>query len=256
MIRGIYTSASGMNVQMGQMDVISNNLSNISVPGFKKDRLVTEPFLKLLQLGIQQPDMKEETGNMVLGVANQGVAIEQVLADFTDGALRETDKNTNFALSKGFFTIADPDNMETSYYTRNGSFHVDSEGYLLDENGYYVMGENGSVQIENIDQFVVDEYGNITEDGMLVDKFNIVSFSNSNDLKRVGNNLFQAQELEPVPEEKPGLQQWFLESANVDLVEESANMINVTRAYETGQKIIQAHDGMLDMVINKVGATR
>ncbi len=259
MIRGIYTGAMGMNVQSARLDTVSNNLANISVPGYKKDRVVMESFPRLIQLSARLPgELPGVTRRKVIGTTSAGVAVRQVVTDYTPGILKETGNLTDFALSgPGFFVLSDPENDDAVYYTRNGSFSVDSDGYLVNANGYRVMGDRGPVQIEDAEKFTVDENGNISENGEVTGNIFIVSFENPENLQRVGHDLFQATgEDEPQPVENPGLLQRFLEGANVDPVEETVNMISAARAYETGQKIVQAQDAMLDLAINKVGILR
>lgn len=258
MIRGIYSTASGMNLQMLRIDTTSNNLANISVPGFKKDTVLAEPFPSFIQLSIlQQGPLPGTTGRSVLGVNNQGVAVQQVVKDFKPGTISETGLPTDFALQgDGFFTITDPNDESLLYYTRNGNFKLDQEGYLLTGDGYRVMGEGGPIQLESIENISVDEFGAITEDGNVIDNFLIAVFDDRTVLERVGGNLYRANEVEPEIDENPGLVQRSLESANVDPVQETVDMITAARAYETGQKIIQAQDSMLGMAINKVGVVR
>jgi flagellar basal-body rod protein FlgG len=258
MIRGIYTTALGMNVQIARLDTLSNNLANINTPGFKKDRVLAEPFMNLLQLSIRQTGIAStNNGRFPLGGTNLGAVVKQVATDFSPGPLRETGNNTDFALSRpGFFVLVDPENEDDIYYTRSGNFHLDEEGFLVSDGGYRVVGENGPLQISDSERFTVDGKGNITENENVTGKFYIVTFNNPGSLERIGSNLYRAREQEPEQVADPGLMQRFLESANVEPVEEMMYMINVARAYETGQKIIQSQDGMLDLVINKVGVVR
>ncbi len=259
MIRGIYAAAAGMNVQKAALDAISNNIANINVPGYKKKRLTARPFPELLLLGSRpaQGRTAVPTGKDVLGLTYQGVAVRQVLTDFAPGPLRETGSITDFALrGEGFFTLAKPDGEEKVAYTRNGSFRLDSEGNLVNHLGYQVMGHKGPVQIKDRENFQVDENGNIYESGRITNKLLVVSFADPGALQRTGNDLYLAGEQQPEPLENPGLVQRFLEGANVDPVEETVNMVTAARAYETGQKIIQAQDGLLDLAINKVGILR
>ncbi|SFQ97136.1 flagellar basal-body rod protein FlgF [Desulfoscipio geothermicus] len=258
MIRGIYTTVSGMNVQIARMDTLSNNLANINTPGFKKDRTLAEPFTSLLQLSIRQTGaVSPNNGRVPLGSTNLGASVKQVATDFSPGLLRETGNNTDFALSRpGFFVLADPENEDDIYYTRSGNFHLDENGFLVNDGGYRVIGENGPLQISDSEKFTVDENGSITENENVTGKFYIASFNDPGSLERIGSNLYRAREQEPEQVADPGLMQRFLEGSNVEPVEEMMHMINVARAYETGQKIIQSQDGLLDLAINKVGVVR
>ncbi|MCG8403221.1 MAG: flagellar basal-body rod protein FlgF [Firmicutes bacterium] len=253
MIRGIYTSALGMNVQAARLDSVSNNLANVSVPGYKKDRVLVESFPQLIQLSARRGSFRRE----VLGETNAGAAVQQVVTDHSRGMLKETGNPADLALGgPGYFVLAHPQDEDALYYSRNGSFNVDGEGYLVNQNGYRVMSDGGPVQITEAENFMVDENGNITENGVATGNIYIVDFPAPDNLERVGHDLYRAAEEEPQQLENPGLLQRFLESANVDPVEETVNMITASRAYETGQKLVQAQDGMLDLAINKVGLLR
>ncbi|WP_347491369.1 flagellar hook-basal body protein [Desulfoscipio sp. XC116] len=258
MIRGIYSTVSGMNLQMTRAETASRNLDNINLPGYKKDRIEAEPFLRLVQLSAGMMDNStHQYKRSALGITNQGAEVQELSTDFSVGDPRETGNKTDFALQgPGFFTLSDPENEANIYYTRNGSFHLDQAGYLVNANGLRVMGEGGPVQLEGPDSFEVDANGNITENGTLNDSISIVTFENLDNLVGVGNNLYQAPDQGTQPVENPGLNQGFLEAANVESADEMTNLVTAVRAYETGQKIIQTQDNMLDMAINKVGTIR
>lgn len=259
MIRGIYSSAMGMNVQSARLETVSNNLANVSTPGFKKDQVLAEFFPRLLQLSSRRLDVAAGTApREVLGVTGEGAAISQVVTDYSQGAPRKTDDPANLALQgPGYFVLTDPENEDAAYYTRNGSFQVDSEGYLVNDQGFRVMGQGGPVQLEEDPvNFVIDETGNITENGAVSNTIDVVDFADSAVLQREGHDLYQAGEQEAQPVENPAVLQRYLEASNVDLTEETVNLITASRAYETGQKIIQTQDGMLDMAINRVGRLR
>lgn len=254
MIRGIYSIASGMNVQIARIDAASNNLANISTPGFKKDRVITGPFPRLIQLSTGQSGaVPGNSRSEALGVTCQGAAVQQVVTDLSPGMLRETGNSTDLALKEpGFFTLADSLDEDTLYYTRNGKFKLDREGYLINDSGYRLMGEDGPVQITGDEQITVEGDGSIIADGQVMAKLSVASFNNPDALERRGS-LYLPRGQEPEQLENPGIIQGFLEGSNVDPVEETVNMISAARAYETGQKIIQAQDSILGLAINKIG---
>lgn len=258
MIRGIYSAVSGMNLQMSIVDTASGNLNNANLPGYKKDWVEAEPFLELVQLSVRQRDALTGLGmRKPLGITNQGAQIERVFTDFRPGDPRETGNKTDFALQgPGFFTLVNPENDDEVFYTRNGSFSLDQQGYLVNDNGLRVMGQNGPVQVTDITTLKVDEYGNIMENDEAIGVLNIVTFDNLLELVGIGNNLYQAPDQEARIVENPGLRQGFLEAANLDAVKEITDIVAATRAYETGQRIIQVQDGFLDTAINKVGVLR
>ena len=259
MIRGIYSSAMGMNVQSARLENVSNNLANVSTPGFKKEHVLVESFPRLLQLSSRRPDNAGGAlPREVLGITGAGAAVSQVVTDFSQGVPRETGNTADLALKGlGYFVLTDPENEDAVFYTRNGSFQVDNEGYLVNVHGFRVMGGGGPVRLEEDPvNFFIDESGNVMENGTANNTINVVDFANPADLQRVGHDFYRAGEQESQPVETPNLVQRNLEGANVDLVEETVNLVTASRAYETGQKIIQAQDGMLDMAINRVGKLR
>lgn len=258
MIRGIYATMAGMNVQISRTENASYNLSNASLPGFKKDRIIVKPFKDLVQLSARQLNNTPLLpSRSALGETNHGAAVDQVYTDLSNGQINTTNNNTDFALQReGFFTLTDPDNEENIYYTRNGNFSVDHEGYLVNSSGFRVMGENGAITVNDEDSFWVDNSGNVMEGDIVVNTFEVVTFDNPNNLQRLGNTLFQAQNEQPIQVEEPIVIQNCLENANVDPVKETVELTSAARAYETGQKVIQSQDSMLDMAINKVGLLR
>lgn len=255
MIRGIYTSIMGMNVQSARLDAVSNNLANVSTPGYKKDRVLVESFPRLIQLSAQKQGAMQS--REILGETSQGAAVRQVVTDFSPGVLHETGNPADLALQgPGYFVLSDPMDEANLYYTRNGSFQVDEQGFLVNDNGLCVMSDIGPVQLTAPEDFSVDESGNITENGEITAVLRVVDFAQPENLQREGHDLFLAGEQEPEEVRQPNLAQRFLEGANVDPADEMANMITASRAYETGQKVVQAQDGMLDLAINRVGRTR
>ncbi len=258
MIRGIYSTVAGMNVQISKTNNASYNLNNAGLPGFKKDRVIVKPFQDLVQLSTKQLNSTTLFSNRsVLGETNNGATVEQVYTDLTIGQSNTTGNNTDFALQgPGFFTLTDPDNEENIYYTRNGNFSVDPDGYLVNYMGFRVMGTDGPITVNDKNSFLVDNNGNIMEEDNVINTFEIVTFENTDDLERVGNTLFKAQNKQPISLEEPLVAQNYLENANVNLVNEVVELISAARAYESGQKVIQSQDSMLDMAINKIGLLR
>ena len=142
MIRGIYAAASGMGVQQARMDVISNNLANLSVPGFKGSSVTAAPFSELLLVAAELPDgTKTPPGWNAVGSLSYGAAVTAVRIDPSGGTLKETNSHMDLAITgDGYFAVNVPsaDDPGRVAYTRDGSFNRDAEGYLVTSTGHRV----------------------------------------------------------------------------------------------------------------------
>ncbi|MFZ5648356.1 MAG: flagellar hook-basal body protein [Bacillota bacterium] len=259
MLRGIYTAASGMGVLQTRMDVTSNNLANVSTTGFKQVRVQQAAFPDLmLQEKVQVKLAGRHLGNWSpVGVTNQGIAVSGMVTDYGVGLLYETGKETDLALSgDGFFAFEAGEEGETRVlYSRDGDLHRDSEGYLVNSRGHRIMGENGPVKVGS-GSFKVEPDGLVrTADDEEI-RITIVDFPDKSKLVKEGNNYISAPAGEGVASANPGVSQGFLEKSNVDVSNEVVNMIEIIRAYEASQKLIQAQDDLLESAINRVGTVK
>lgn len=257
MIRGLYTAATGMNAQQTNIDVISNNIANVNTTGFKKDRAEFQDLMYEslnFSAGATTADTTNPTGIDV----GLGVRVEGVLKTFSQGNLRETGNKLDVAIEgDGFFKITLP-NGETGY-TRNGAFKIDSEGSIVNGQGYTLdpeivipsdltnlsIGSDGTVSGTNTTTGEVTELGQIT----------LVDFVNPAGLAPKGENIYLATEISgDAVEGTAGLdgmgniRQGMLEMSNVALVNEMVNLITAQRAYEANSKSIQTTDTMLQTV--------
>ncbi|MCR5495066.1 MAG: flagellar basal-body rod protein FlgF [Treponema sp.] len=259
MIRGWYTGASGMNAQQNRLDAISNNLANVDTAGYKKDVTVSKNFSELLLRrtnfdGVYKTPFGSADAAPVIGKLGLGVETNENFTDFSQGSFRQTDSNCDIAFGeKGFFCIETPLGER---YTRDGNFILGKEGLLLTKDGYPVLGEKGFIHLEN-DQFTVNPDGMITdEDGNLVDRFKVVRFDNERYLKKMGNNLYSTNDISGPAHiaegmERPRMLQGYLETSNVNVVNEMVQMIEVNRAYEANQKTITSEDTMMSTLWSK-----
>ncbi|NLJ87877.1 MAG: flagellar basal-body rod protein FlgF [Epulopiscium sp.] len=250
MIRGLYTSAIGMTTQFKRMDVISNNLANADNTGFKKDIVVSRSFPEELTKRIN--DQKNGfSNNQNIGRMSLGLYVDEVYTNFRQGSLAQTSDPFNLALEgRGFFAIQGEDGVER--YTRDGSFVLNSDGRLMTKEGNLVLGENGVISLEQGD-VRIDEEGNIFLDNELVDRLRIVNFDNPETLRKVGDNLLERSNQTQEIAFEGRVTQGFLETSNVNVVDEMIDMITATRIYEANQKAIQTHDETLGKAVNEVG---
>lgn len=248
MIRGLYTSATGMLANEVQMNTLSNNLANADTNGYKRDQTVKETFPEMLLSRMEKGKQPVEIGTL-----NNGVAIAGNYSDFTQGSFTETGSELDLAIEgDGFFVVDTPQGVR---YTRDGSFSLNEAGVIVDKSGYPVMGQEGILQT------IPDESVSIGDDGVVrvneleVDTIQLVDFADLNDLEKVGDNLYQTDQ--PVQgAENYSLHSGALEMANVKIVQEMVSIIEATRNYESNQKAIQTADMTLDKAVNEVGRLR
>ncbi len=163
MVRGLYTAASGMNVQQNRLDEIANNLANVDLNGYKKDTAIQKAFPEMLMRrmndnGVYVFPFGSVDTMPIVGTVGTGVETNEVYTNFTQGALKQTENDFDIALEgDGFFTVQTP---QGERLTRNGAFLLNSDGYLVTKSGDFVLGENGPIKLKK-NNFTIDEDGNV-----------------------------------------------------------------------------------------------
>ena len=254
MIRSLWIAKTGMEAQQTQLDAISNNLANVSTNGYKKSHAVFEDLMyqNLRQAGGNSSEQTTLPTGLQLGLGTRAVATAR---SFAQGNLQQSTNPLDVAVKgNGFFEIQLPDG--TTGYTRDGSFQVSSQGQLVTNNGYIV---NPGITIPNNAQSVT-----IAADGTVsvalpgqalpqtVGQIQLANFVNPAGLEPKGQNLYAETAASGTPNTgAPGangmgqLQQGFVETSNVNVVEELVSMIQTQRAYELNSKAISTSDQML-----------
>lgn len=251
MVRGLYTSATGMAVQRQRMDVLTNNLVNAETTGFKKDTLVTSTFDAVMLRRINDPNVSVLGGSGV-GTYDYGTFADELYTDLSQGGLEQTGRATDLAIrGDGFFTVETP---EGERYTRSGDFTVNAQGYLVTQDGSYVLGENGRVYTGS-GAFTVSSDGTVAGQTAAGDRLRLVNFADPGALRKEGNNLYYAYGGETPLSVQAEISQGALESSNVDISKEMVDMISVYRKFEASQKIAGMTDESLGLAVNlgKVG---
>ena len=257
MIKGIFTSASGMQPHSVKMEVIANNLANIDTTGFKKSRI---EFEDLLYQTLEEPGSESKAGVLKPVGLQVGLGVTPVasLRVFAQGELSGTGNPMDIAIEgDGFFQIRDPNNGEI-LYTRNGSFKITGDGEIATSKGYLL---EPPVQVpEGASDVNIGPSGEITalmsgdESGVpeTIGQIELSRFLNPSGMKALGGNLFAPTESSGISVQgTPGegfngvLRSQFLEASNVQMVEEMVNMIVAQRAYEVSSKAITTSDEML-----------
>ena len=260
MIRGLYTSAWGMKANSKKMDVISNNLANVNTTAFKKDTVVFESFPELLARRVHDDSRSRLNPSGRVGTLELSSDVGEVFTYFSQGQLVKTDNYFDLAISNsssGFFTVQviGEDGEAREFYTRDGAFITDQEGFLATKDGHRVMGMNGPIMI-GTGKFNVEDDGTIIKDNEVIGRLLIRDFIDPTTLRKFGNNLLVRTDETQERVFEGSIMQGHLEQSNVNIIKEMVDMITVIRSYEANQKIIQAHDGTLGKAVNEVGSLR
>lgn len=255
MVKGLYTAYTGMIHQQKRLDTLTNNLANAATTGYKKEGATAAAFKEAMSYKIK--DGSEAYLDRQLGGISLGVKVGESYRDFSQGAFKITNANFDLALEgNGFFSISftNKQGEQSVKYTRDGSFTMSEDGYLMTKDGDFVLDVNQNpIRLDTTENFSVDILGNIYQGEQVVNTLGIVDFEDYNYLEAYGENLFDLVEGGEIIDSGARVYQGYLETSNVQTVSEMVEMITVTRAYETNQKIINSIDSTLDKVVNQVG---
>ncbi|MFN0314232.1 MAG: flagellar basal-body rod protein FlgG [Burkholderiales bacterium] len=254
MIRSLWIAKTGLEAQQTNVDVISNNLANVSTNGFKRQRPLFEDLLYqvIRQPGAQSSQQTQVPTGLQIGTGVHPVATARIL---TQGNLQQTSNNLDLAIEgNGFFQILMPDG--TSAYTRDGSFQMNSQGQVVTADGNpmqpaitippnslsVTIGEDGTVSALVSGSATPVQVGNIQ----------LANFINPGGMQARGGNLFSETASSGAPAvDNPNtngmgkVRQGFVETSNVNITEELVNLITAQRAFEINSKSIQSSDQML-----------
>lgn len=255
MLKGLYTAYTGLRNEQYQMDIMSNNLANSATVGFKKEGSTSQSFNSVLTYKLKDTS---EIGNLPkrIGHNDPGVKIGEVYNDFGQGSFQITENPFDLALgSEGFFTIEFKNKAgETSTkYTRAGDFTLNTQGFLVTKDGDYVLGTNGRIRLDPTAEAVINRDGSIMQDGRMAARLRITDFEDYDYLIKYGETYFEPIEGAKTKAVEPQIFSGYLEASNVQVVSEMVNMINITRAYESNQKIVQTYDSTLEIAVNQLG---
>jgi flagellar basal-body rod protein FlgG len=257
-LESLYIGATGMQAQQASLDVIANNMANLNTTGFKRSRLDFEDLLYRVL-----PGSRHSGAATIAGMGTSVASTENV---FTVGTVQQTSQPYDLAINgQGFFEVTLPDG--STAYTRNGVFHVASDGTLVNQDGYQLsakitvptdasavtIGSDGTVQAT-----VPSEQKPVT-----LGQIELVTFVNPGGLQPMGDNLFTAttegdssnnsgdpQTTVAGQNGSGALQQGYLETSNVNLIDEMVNLVIAQRAYEVNSKVVTASDELLNISNN------
>lgn len=256
MLKGLYTAYTGMINEQHRMDTMTNNLANASTVGFKKEGSTSQSFDDILTVKIKDQSVGLQNVQRI-GTNNPGVKIGENYTDYTQGSFRVTDNTYDLALGgEGFFAIEYTNKAgETStMYTRAGQFTLNRDGYLVNENGDYVLGtQNQRIRLNTLQDSEISSNGTITQNGVEVARIQVTDFEDYNYLEKFGETYYRPVEGARTIQTGATVNSGYLEMSNVQVVSEMVNLIAITRAYESNQKIIQTYDDTLDVAVNQLG---
>lgn len=256
MIRGLYTSSAGMQVENLRQETIANNLANLNTNGFKRDLALQEAREGLALKRTNNPMGKAPfsgTKNVAIGELGMGVLVDRFAKRFDAGSYQQTENPFDMALQgDGYFTVQNEKGEKL--YTRGGDFTLNNEGQLVTKSGMPVLGEAGPITLERGSKFTVGRDGNIMVGRTVVNRLALARFDDPDQqLEKMGDVNFRfVGDGDPPEADKVEVHQGMLEGSNVNSVQEMTHMIMALRQYEANQKAIHHQDETLQKAVNDV----
>lgn len=268
--KGIFTALSGALAQNLKLDTIANNIANVNTTGFKRDQQTFGEYLTAMEKEpqvIQVPRVPASVESFydMNGGDKSFVDSAGTFTNFEQGSLKHTGGKLDLAIDgPGFFEVATPSGVQL---TRAGNFTMDGNGQLVTKDGFPVLleGDDSSsveertVKFSGIGQAYISDGGEIFDGAKKLGKISLLQVSNPDSLQKMGNNNFGFKpnmKTEVTKSAAPNLKQGFIETSNVNIVNEMTEMIQAQRVFEGTQKAIHAYDAMADKLINVVGNTK
>ncbi len=239
MMRSIYSARNGIMSQQKRVDNIANNLANINNEGYKKTRI---DFEDCLYQTIRRAVLPQDDLNLRMG---HGTIVGATTRIMDEGKMLMTGKNSDLAIQgEGFFAVEDPNG--NVLYTRDGTFNVDSEGFLVASDGAYVLDNNyDRIYVAN-SKFVCDANGNILADGEFSATIGIFNCVNPMGLESASGDRFAVSDNsgEMVAEDGYQIKQGYAEGSNVEMEKEITALIRAQRALSLAGKALTTADNM------------
>jgi flagellar basal-body rod protein FlgF len=268
--KGIFTAVSGAMAQSAKLDTIANNLANVNTPGFKRDQQIFREYLTAYE---KEPSTVEvpripasiESFYDMQGGDKSYVEASATSTDFSQGGLKSTGNSLDAAIEgKGFFEVLTPQGVR---FSRAGSFSVDGEGRLVTKQGFPVLKEGAqgtdptarTIQFTGNTAVTISNNGDIYQNGEAIGRLSLVNVDKPDALLKQGNSLYalkdnMAPQITAAQDAK--VHQGFVETSNVNVIQEMTDMISATRVFESTQKAIQAYDQMAQKVVSDVPKLR
>jgi len=237
----------GLSQQMATnraMEVIANNLANLSTPAFKRESMQFEQYM------VPVPATEAEGG----GTTNVSFVMDKgVTRDLAQGRVEQTGSTLDMAIDgAGYFVVQTPDGER---YTRNGHFKLDEQGQVVTDDGYQVQSDGGAITLQPQDgDLRVANDGSLSNALQPMGKIRVVTFADEKTLKKAGASLYDAGGQAPQTAANPRVRQGMIERSNVEPVIEIAHMIDVMRAYQASADLTKSGEDLLKQAIEKLGA--
>ena len=256
MVKGLYTAYTGMINEQNRMDVLSNNMANVTTVGFKKEGSTSQSFDEVLDLKIKDSTVGYNLATRE-GYNSRGVKIGENYTDWSQGSFRITGNTYDIAIGgDGFFAIefTNKNGVTSTKYSRAGEFQLDSNGTIVTHEGDYLLDVNGKhITIDPLKETTIDRAGRVMQDGNVIATIQLQDFENYDYLKKYGETYWEPIEGAQFKKASGQLYSGYLEASNVQTVTEMVNLITISRQYESNQKIIQTIDSTLEKAVNQVG---
>jgi flagellar basal-body rod protein FlgF len=263
-LKEIWVPLSGAIAQQRNVDNIANNLANTNTPGFKKDQLTFKEYLTVLEkapgaqiAALPNKEFSPEDFYRTFGAENSQVLVDASYTDQSQGQLDHTGNPLDLAINgPAHFEILSPNGIR---YTRRGTFSLNNQGILVNEKGFPVLSNlSGQPQDRIIKvsggKISINQEGELFVDGNNSGKISLVEFIDPHATRKEGNSLFINNEESNLKRDGlvSTLHQGFLESSNVNALEEMSNLIKASRHFESIQQIIKAYDNMAGKAVNEI----
>lgn len=241
MLKGLFSAVSGITALMQAQEVITNNIANVATPGFKRDIPVYKSFSTILRRELEGEERQSR--------------MENTFIDFTQGEIESTERTLDLAIKgEGFFALLTPQGIA---YTRAGNFTLDDKGRLITPQGYFLLGLKGPLAIPLLKapELRINPQGEVMVDGEVMDRIRVDTFPDPPFyLYKEGENLFKVGVAGSTGKigDSYLIKQGYLESSNVDILEEMVNLITNFRLYEAAQKAIYLQDITLEKICNQL----
>jgi len=236
----------GLSQQMATnraMEVIANNLANLSTPAFKRESVQFEEYI------VPVPATEAEQGDTVnvSFVYDRGVA-----RDLSEGRFDPTGSTLDMAIAgSGYFVVQTP---QGERYTRNGHFKLDDQGRVVTDDGFQVQSDAGAITLQAQDgELRVGPDGSLSTDLQLLGKIRVVTFADERGLKKSGASLYEAGGQTAQTAQQPRVHQGMVEKSNVEPMIEITRMIEILRAYQTSADLTKSGEDLLKQAIEKIG---
>lgn len=238
MVRGFYMLGSGILTQSRVLSTISNNVANVETNGFKKAKMMERNFGSLL---IERVDEKRTP----IGTASLMDTADESVTDYSQGTLASTGRTLDFAIrGDGFFAVQGDGG---TVYTRNGSFNLDGDGYLVLKGQGRVLGADGNPIRPGTDDLTADEQGDLFSQGRQVGRLAVFRFPDNAALETVGEGMFSGAGAAPAA--NPNLLWKSVEGSNVNMTEELTNALASQRQLQTCSQALKLYDETLDQAV-------